>query len=343
MHAVVLAGGYGGARFARGLRDFLAEQGKSDADEITVIANVADDIRLHGLHISPDLDTIMYTLGDGLDEERGWGRRDESFSAAQEFAAYGAVSWFGLGDRDLATHVIRTQMREGGYSLTEVTAALCQRWQPGVTLLPATDDRLETHVVVQVDSPSSGAGVAAVTSAGADKAIHFQEWWIRYRADVPTKSFVLVGAEQARPTPAVLAALRNADVVFLAPSNPIVSVDPILKVPGMRTALLAASAPIIGISPLIGGKPLRGMADKCLAVAEIEPSAAGIAHYYGRRGEGGVLDGWLVDSQDSDLVPQIQADGMPAAAVPSVMHNKEASMTLAREALTFADSPAVRS
>ncbi|MDA9912913.1 2-phospho-L-lactate transferase [Candidatus Nanopelagicales bacterium] len=339
MHAVVIAGGHGGARFARGVRDLLAQEGPSQANQVTVVANVADDIRIHGLHISPDLDTIMYTLGDGLDEERGWGRRDESFSAGQELAAYGAVSWFGLGDRDLATHVIRTQMREGGYSLTEVTAALCQRWDPGVTLLPVTDDRLQTHVVVEA-AATSPEGQA---EAGADKAIHFQEWWIRYRAEVPTKAFVLVGVEQARPTAAVLAALRSADVVFLAPSNPIVSVDPILKVPGMRTALLAATAPIIGISPLIGGKPLRGMADKCLAVAGVEQSAAGIAEYYGRRGDGGLLDGWLVDGQDSDLVPRIQATGIPVKAVPSVMHDKKTSIDLAQQALTFAQTEAARS
>jgi LPPG:FO 2-phospho-L-lactate transferase len=345
MHAVVLAGGHGGARFARGVRNLLAEQEGSGPGTVTVIANVADDIRLNGLHISPDLDTIMYTLGDGLDEDRGWGRRDESFSAAQEFAAYGAVSWFGLGDRDLATHVIRTQMREGGFSLTEVTKALCQRWQPGVELLPVTDERLETHVVVTLpapEDPAGSAGDAALTDTtepgkgGSDKAIHFQEWWIRYQADIPTKSFVQVGIDQARPTPQVLAALRSADVVFLAPSNPIVSIDPVIKVPGLRTALLAADAPLVGISPLINGRPLRGMADRCLAVANIEQSAAGIATYYGRRGEGGILDGWILDTVDSNLVAQIDASGIPAKAVPTVMKDAAASKALAAEALAFA-------
>ncbi len=213
MRVTVLAGGYGGARFLVGLRRHLGA-----ADTITAVVNTADDIVLHGLSISPDLDTVMYTLGDGLDTERGWGRTDEAFRVNEELQAYGVPStWFGLGDRDLATHLIRTQMLGAGYRLTDVTAALATRWQPGVTLLPMTDDRVETHVIV-----NDGDG---------RRAIHFQEWWIRHRAQLPAEQFLQVGADTAHATPEALAAVADADVVMLAPSNPVVSIGAMMAWP----------------------------------------------------------------------------------------------------------------
>src|SRR3954451_16587462 len=218
----VLSGGIGGARFIQGLLR-LVERTGSDT-EITVVANTADDIWLHGLKVCPDLDTVMYTLGGGIDVERGWGRTGETWHAKEELAAYGVEpTWFGLGDRDLATHLVRTQMLEAGYPLSAVTAALCERWQPGVALLPMSDDRLESHVVVDDAEEPSGR-----------RAIHFQEYWVRLRAEVPARAVVPVGIEQSTPGPGVVDAITGADLVLLPPSNPVVSVGTILGVPGMR-------------------------------------------------------------------------------------------------------------
>src|SRR5687767_10781363 len=219
MRIVVLAGGIGGARFLLGVRAVARESGA----DVTAVINVGDDVTLHGLRICPDLDSVMYTLGGGADPDRGWGRRGESWVIKEELAAYGAEpTWFGLGDKDTATHLVRTTMLNAGYPLSAVTAALCERWQPGLTMVPATDDRLETHVVVDVD--------------GERKAIHFQEWWVRYRGDVPTHRFVFVGADTAKPAAGVLEAIGSADVVLVAPSNPVVSIAPVLAVSALREA-----------------------------------------------------------------------------------------------------------
>ncbi|CAM5538625.1 Phosphoenolpyruvate transferase [Streptomyces tanashiensis] len=229
MRIVVLAGGIGGARFLRGLK-----QAAPDA-EITVIGNTGDDIHLFGLKVCPDLDTVMYTLGGGINEEQGWGRTDESFAVKEELAAYGVgPEWFGLGDRDFATHIVRTQMLGAGYPLSAVTEALCARWQPGVRLLPMSDDRVETHVAIEVD--------------GEQRAVHFQEYWVKLRASVDAKAVVPVGAEAAKPAPGVLEAIAEADVILFPPSNPVVSVGTILAVPGIREAVVAAGAPVVGLS-----------------------------------------------------------------------------------------------
>src|SRR3954451_11300985 len=250
----VLSGGIGGARFIQGLLR-LVERTGSDT-EITVVANTADDIWLHGLKVCPDLDTVMYTLGGGIDVERGWGRTGETWHAKEELAAYGVEpTWFGLGDRDLATHLVRTQMLDAGYPLSAVTAALCERWKPGITLLPMSDQRVETHVVV--DEPSGR------------RAIHFQEWWVGLHASLPALEFVSVGADEATPGPGVIEALRDADVVLLPPSNPVVSIGSILAVPGIADALRATAAPVVGTSPIIGGAPVRGMADACLKAIDV--------------------------------------------------------------------------
>jgi LPPG:FO 2-phospho-L-lactate transferase len=287
MQIVVLAGGIGGAKFLAGVRAVARDSGA----EVTGVVNVGDDVTLHGLRICPDLDSVMYTLGGGADRERGWGRQDETWTVKEELAAYGAEpTWFGLGDRDIATHLVRTRMLDAGYPLSAVTEALCARWQPGIRLLPATDDRVETHVVVSQDD--------------GQKAIHFQEWWVRYRAELPAKRFVFVGAESSKPAAGVLDALAAADVVLVAPSNPVVSIAPILAVGGIREAL---TAPVIGVSPIIGGSPVRGMADKCLAAVDAECSAAGVGNLYGARSTGGLLDGWLVDTADAGVtIPGVE-------------------------------------
>src|SRR5579875_1238934 len=231
MRVTVLAGGIGGARFLRGVHAACPD------DDITAIVNTGDDVTLHGLRITPDLDSVMYTLGGVHDAERGWGRADETWRIMAELKAYGAEpSWFNLGDLDIATNLVRTRMLDAGYPLSDVTAALCERWQPGVRLLPMTDDRCETHVIVDLD--------------GGRKAIHFQEWWIKHRASLPAHAFVQIGLEAAEPAPGVLDAITSADVVLLAPSNPVVSIGTILGLPAIREAVTNGPAPVVGLSPI---------------------------------------------------------------------------------------------
>jgi len=329
MRITVLAGGIGGARFTRGLLHHLAVA--APGSEVTVIGNTGDDIRLFGLQICPDLDTVMYTLGDGISVERGWGREDETFTIKEELAAYGVQpDWFGLGDRDTATHLVRTQMLAAGYPLSAVTAALCERWKPGVRLIPMSDDRVETHVVVDGDEP------------GTRRAMHFQEWWIKHRAGIPARDFVLVGADEAQPAPGVLEAISDTDVVLVPPSNPVVSVGTILQVPGIRAAVHATSAPVVGVSPIIGGAPVRGMADACLTALGIETSAPAVARHYGARtggGTDGILDGWLVDdSADSAAVGELSPLGIATVAVPLLMTDVDTTAAICAAALSLADS-----
>ncbi|WP_431044078.1 2-phospho-L-lactate transferase [Streptomyces sp. P1-3] len=317
MRIVVLAGGIGGARFLRGLMSAAP-----DAD-ITVIGNTGDDIHLFGLKVCPDLDTVMYTLGGGIHEEQGWGRADESFAVKEELAAYGVgPDWFGLGDRDFATHIVRTQMIGAGYPLSAVTEALCARWQPGVRLLPMSDDRVETHVLI--DDPET---------PGSRKAIHFQEYWVRLRASVPAHAVIPVGAEQAKPAPGVLEAIAGADVILFPPSNPVVSVGTILAVPGVREAIADAGVPVVGLSPIVGDAPVRGMADKVLAAVGVESTAAAVARHYGS----GLLDGWLVDTVDAGTVADVEAAGIRCRAVPLMMTDLEATARMAAEALALAE------
>jgi LPPG:FO 2-phospho-L-lactate transferase len=317
----VLSGGYGGARFLQGLLRHVGP----DA-EVTVVANTADDLWVHGLKVCPDLDTVMYTLGGGLDTERGWGRQDESWRIKEELEAYGVQpTWFGLGDRDVATHLVRTQMLEAGYPLSAVTEALCERWRPGVRLLPMSDDRVETHIAV--DDPESPSG---------QRVVHFQEYWVRLRAAVPARAVVVVGLDRSSPGPGVLEALHEADVVLVPPSNPVVSVGTILGVPGLRDALREIEAPVVGLSPIVGGRHVRGMAEQLLAALGVEVSAAGVAEHYGARSADGVLDGWLLDSSDADAVRRVEAAGIRCAAVPLMMTDPDATAAMARAALELA-------
>lgn len=293
---VVLAGGVGGARYLLGVREYARESGA----QITAVVNTGDDATMHGLRVCPDLDSIMYTLGGGHDNERGWGQVGETWTVGEELKRYAAgPTWFSLGDKDIATHLVRTQMLDAGFRLTDVTEALCDRWQPGVRLLPMSDDRVETHVV------------CTLPEGKAPSAIHFQEWWVRYRASVPTTGFVQVGAEQAKPTAEVLDALAEADLILIAPSNPVVSIGPILGVPGLRDAVRAAPAPVIGTAGLIGGAPLRGMADVCLRVVGVEQTALAVAAHYGARSSGGVLDGWLVAPGDGGTAGEVTVQEAP--------------------------------
>lgn len=337
MQVVVLAGGFGGAKFVRGLRAHLAAV--QPAAGITVIANTADGIWLHGLRVCPDLDTIMYGLGDGLSAERGSGRAGDTFAVSAELAEYGAgPGWFGLGDRDIATHLIRRQLIDAGQPLSAITEALCTRWNPGVALLPMTDERAETHVVI--DDPEAPGSADAPTR----RAVHFQQWRVGMRAEPTAHAFPIIGIDQARPAPGVLAAIANADVILLAPGNPVVAIGPILAVPGMREAMRAAAAPVVGVSPIVGGSPVRGMADRCLAALGIPVSAAAVARHLGARRLAipagapgpGVLDGWIIDERDSAELAGIEPTGIRARAVPSIMHDDEQAAALAGYTLDLA-------
>jgi LPPG:FO 2-phospho-L-lactate transferase len=314
MRIVALAGGIGAARFLRGVRHV-----EPDA-EITAVVNTGDDLWLHGLKVCPDLDTVMYTLGGGIAEDRGWGREDETFVVRDELAAYGVgPAWFGLGDRDLATHLVRTQMMEAGYSLSQVTTALCDRWSPGVRLLPMSDQRAETHVVTTVPD-------------GGRRALHFQEWWIRYGAKLPAESFRIIGIEDAKPAPGVLEAIAAADVLLFPPSNPVVSIGTVLAVPGIRDALRAAAAPLVGVSPIVGGAPVRGMADACLSAIGVEVSAEGVGGHYASRADDGLLDGWLVDTSDAGAT----VPGVEVAVRPLMMRDLPSTAALAEATLEVA-------
>ncbi|WP_017570944.1 2-phospho-L-lactate transferase [Nocardiopsis halotolerans] len=318
MRIVVPAGGIGGARFLRGLRAALgtgtaATEEQTTDHSITVIGNTGDDITLFGLRICPDLDTVMYTLGGGINEEQGWGRTDEGFTVKEELLAYGMKpTWFGLGDRDTATHIVRTQMLAAGYPLSAVTEALCDRWRPGVRLLPMTDDQVETHVVVNGDE--------------GRRAIHFQEWWIKHRAALPAEQIVGVGAEKAEPAPGVLDAIAEADAVILPPSNPVVSVGSILGVPGIREAMVDRT--VVGVSPIIGGAPVRGMADACLTAIGVETGAGPVAEHLGAD----LLDGWLVDEADAGT----EVEGVEVRSRPLYMSDPAATEAIARAAVDLA-------
>ncbi|GAB2960502.1 2-phospho-L-lactate transferase [Micromonospora polyrhachis] len=378
MRIVVLTGGIGGARFLVGVRAYAREVGA----EVTAVVNVGDDVVLHGLRISPDLDSVLYTLGGGADPERGWGRAGETWTVKEELAAYGAEpTWFGLGDRDIATHLVRTTMLNGGYPLSAVTEALCTRWQPGIRLLPASDDRLETHVIVSArseraerespavankdglvsarseraerespavankdglvsarseraerESPAVANQASTATIDGEQRAIHFQEWWVRHRGELPTHRFVFVGADTATPAAGVLDALAEADLVLVAPSNPVVSIAPILAVAPLRDALVAGRAPVVGVSPIIGGAPVRGMADRCLAVLGVPCDAAGVGTLYGARSSGGILDAWLVDTTDAGT----EVPGVTVGAAPLWMTDEAATADMVRAAVRLA-------
>lgn len=325
----VLAGGVGGARFLRGLRGtpglpgLPGPNGGSIANtdlDITVVANTGDDLWLAGLRVCPDLDSIMYTLGGANDEQRGWGRLGESERVSAELTAYGVGwPWFTLGDLDLGTHIARSSMLRDGLTLTEATARLTARWNLGITLLPATDDEVETHVDT------------------AEGIIHFEEWWVKYRATLPAKRFIQRGIDGARATDAACAAVTDADIVLFAPSNPVVSIGTILGIPGIREALNDTVAPVVGVSPIIGGSAVRGMAEACLTAIGVETSASAVALHYGARSTGGVIDGWLVDETDASSLGALSASGIVGAAAPLWMRDARSTEAMASAALELAE------
>lgn len=324
---VVLAGGVGGSTFTVGVRAALARRG---APEATVVVNTGDDLWLSGVRLQPDIDSVLYRLAGQNDAARGWGRAGETERVNAELQEWGAGwPWFTLGDLDLGTHLARTGWLREGLTPSEVVARLSQRWPLGVRLLPMTDHEVDTHVVI------AGDGDADERDPG-ERALHFQEWWTRYRATLPPMRFENPGMAAASPAPGVLEAIADADVVLVAPSNPVVSIGPILAVPGLREALRAASGPVVGVSPIIGGRVVRGMADVCLTAIGVETSASAVAAHYGARADGGLLDAWLLAEEDADSADEVSARGIRPIVRPLWMTDAAATTDMADAALDAA-------
>ena len=315
MQIVALAGGIGAGKFLRGVeRAFPGELA-------TVVVNTGDDIQIHGLHVSPDVDSVCYWLAGLMDRERGWGRAGETFNAMEAMRSSGAIdAWFNLGDRDLATHVLRTQLLGEGRTLSEATVAICgQLFGLATDVRPMTDDGVTTRIEV-------------FDAAGEPLDLHFQEYWVKRHATDPVKAIRFEGIEQARPSPGILDAITGADVLLICPSNPIVSNGPILAVPGITEAVAARQGPVVGVSPIVGGAPLAGMADKLMPVAGLEVSALGAARAYGD-----LLTGWVIDERDRDLAPQIEDElGFRVAVTDTVMRDDDVAAALARTAIRLA-------
>lgn len=305
---VVLAGGYGGAKLSHGMA--LASSARAVPPELVVIVNTGDDLELHGLAVSPDLDTVMYTLAGLANDETGWGVRGETWSTGAMLERYGAETWFGLGDRDMATHIRRTQLRRAGATLTEVTAELCRRLDVPAHLLPMTDDEVRT----EIRTP--------------DGWLEFQEYFVKRGQADEVLEVRRRGIETARPTVPVLDAVASADLIVLAPSNPFVSVGTILALPGMLAALLDATAPIVAVSPVVGGAALRGPADKMLRSLGGTASAAGVVVHY-RETYPGLVDTFVVDEVDAADVSALEASGAAVELLPTVMRTHDDRRALA--------------
>ncbi len=319
---VVLAGGVGGSRFSLGVRAALAPSADAAApasrEPFTIVVNTGDDLWLSGVRLQPDVDSIVYALAGVNDSERGWGRAGDSERVNAELQAWGAGwPWFTLGDLDLGTHLARTGWLRDGLSVTQVIARLSERWPLGARLLPMTDAEVDTIVTVADDG----------------RSMHFQEWWTRHRATLAPVRFENPGIDAAVPAPGVLEAIAEADVILIAPSNPVVSIGPILAVPGIREALRAAPGRVVGVSPIIGGRVVRGMADVCLAAIGVHTSAAGVAGHYGARASDGLLDAWLIAEEDAASAAAIETLGIRPVVAPLWMRDAGTSAALAEAAL----------
>lgn len=310
MKLTALAGGTGAAKLLRGLTRVM------DPRDLTVIVNTGDDAEIWGLHVAPDLDTVAYTLAGLIDEHKGWGLGDETFHALDQIARFGEPVWFNLGDRDLATHLHRTRLLREGRTLTEATRTITAALKVPAILLPMSDQPVRTRIL------------------GPDGWLGFQEYFVREKAQVEVRAVEYAGADRARPAPGVLDALAMAEAVLVCPSNPITSVGPILAVPGLREALRATPAPVVAVSPIVGGDAVSGPAGRLMRAAGLAVTAAGVAGAYA-----GWLDRLVFDEQDRALASEIEALGVVAAPAPTVMSSREAEVTLARHVLAAAGGP----
>lgn len=300
-----LAGGVGAARFLRGL---LAIH---PAAEVTAVVNVADDFVLHGLAISPDLDTVTYTLAGEINPETGWGRAGETWRVMDELERYGGETWFRLGDLDLAVHLYRTERRRTGATLSQVTAEVAAAHGLALALLPVSDDPVATRLVV----PGEGE-------------VAFQDWFVARRHSVPVSAVRFAGADESTPAPGVLDAIGAADTVVVAPSNPVVSIGPVLAVPGVRDAVRARRDDVVAVSPIIGGRALKGPADRLLADLGVDSSVVGVARWYAA--DVGTL---VIDETDAELAPAVEAEGVRCVVAPTIMTDADAAAALARVVL----------
>ena len=314
----VLAGGYGAARLLGGLVQVC------DPAEVTAVVNCGDDMVLHGLHISPDLDTIMYCLAGELNPETGWGLRNDSWQALDVLRQLGGQSWFALGDRDLGTHLYRTQRLAEGAALSVVTAELVERWGVEARLLPVTDDPLATRVTI--DRGADGSGTTE---------IGFQQYFVGLRHAVAVRAVRFDGATGARPAPGVLDAIAAATAVIIAPSNPIVSIGPLLALPEVRRAVIRRREQTVAISPIVAGAALRGPAARLMTELGHESSAVGVARLYAP-----VAGTLVIDEADASLAPAVEAEGMRCIVAPSIMHTPAHAAVLGRTALAAAGRPA---
>lgn len=298
-----LCGGVGAARFLRGLVDVV------DARRVVAVVNTGDDVVLHGLHVSPDLDTVTYTLAGAVSRERGWGLEGETWAAMEALGRYpSGLSWFSLGDRDLATHLFRTQRLHEGASLSTVTAEIAAAWDVGVAVLPVTDDPLET--LMDVDGEGE---------------IGFQDYFVRRRHAVPVRAVRFRGADVAQPAPGVLDALRTAEVIVICPSNPLVSIAPVLALPAVREAVAARRDEVVAVSPIVAGAALKGPADRLLRELGHDVSVVGVARLYS-----GVAATLVVDEADAALAPAVEETGMRCVVTPTVMRGAAEAAALAR-------------
>ena len=314
MRVVVLCGGFGGAKLAHGLQLALADPSR----ELTAVVNTADDLEVHGLHVSPDLDTVMYTLAGWANTATGWGVRDETWSASEMLANYGQPTWFRLGDRDLATHVVRTSRLRAGDRLTEVTADLARSLGVPGRLLPMCDDPVRTRL----RTPAGWLG--------------FQTYFVERGHADDVLELAFDGLAEARPGAEVLAALASAEVIVLAPSNPFVSLGPILGLAGVVQAMADSGAPVVGVSPIIGGAAVRGPADRMFATLGGEASALGVARHYAERYPG-LVQGWLIDRVDAALAGAIEDLGPRVRLAGTLMGDADDRRRVAHEALVLAE------
>jgi LPPG:FO 2-phospho-L-lactate transferase len=328
---VTLAGGVGAARMLGGLVQVV------QPSELVAVVNVGDDLVLHGLHISPDVDTVTYTLAGAINTDTGWGLTDETWQARAMLERYGGVSWFGLGDRDLGTHLYRTQRLSEGADLATVTDEIARSWGLGLRVVPVTCDRVRTMVTLaSADDPdaSSGLGTAALP-AGSE--ISFQEYFVQRRHAVPVAAIRIDGADRANPSPGVLDAITGADAVVIAPSNPIVSIEPVLAVPGVREAVAARRETVVAVSPIVAGAALKGPADRMLVELGHEPSVVGVARLYAA-----IAGTLVIDEADAARAPEVEAEGLRCVVTPTVMRTPEDAAALARTSLAAAGVEAAR-
>lgn len=301
---VVLAGGVGAARFLQGLVQVVPQE------RLAVIVNTGDDRDFYGLHVSPDLDIVMYTLSGAVDEAHGWGLRNDTYNTMQQLTAYGNEDWFMLGDRDLATHIHRTKLLREGKTLSEVTDELRQHFGLAMRIMPMSDQPVQTHIK---------------TPAGL---LHFQEYMVKRHCSDEVQDVVFMGANEAKPAPGVLDALKDAEAILLAPSNPIVSIGSILAVPGVHDILHEASGMVVAVSPIVGGAPIKGPADKLMSGLGMEVSAVGVARHYRD-----FLDVMVIDKQDAHLLERVEDLGIPAIATNTIMRDATSKAALACKVL----------